>query len=197
MTAAASPKTADELAKSMRGCASWSYWIAALTAVNAGLAVSGSDTSFLAGTLVAQIAMFAGKQSGSTGLQIFALGFNVLVIGFFVAMGFFARKGHRWAFMTAMVAYALDTLLLLIDPSAIAIGIHAWALISLGIGFKQAKMWRLAVEAEAAAVAARPPPLPMPTLSPEPPQIVTLPLPESAVTPVAPAAIPASRDGQT
>jgi hypothetical protein len=159
MADAATPKTADELAKSTRNCANWCYWIAGLTAVNAAMVASGSDTSFLIGTIVAQVAMFMAKEGGNTAMQIVALVFNVFVIGFFVLMGVFARKGHRWAFVVAFLAYAADTLVLFIDPSAIALGFHAWALFSLFVGFNQAKAWRLARECAAMAAQMAPPPL--------------------------------------
>ena len=45
----AKPKSAEELARGTRNCANWCYWIAGLTAVNAGLAATGSESSFVAG----------------------------------------------------------------------------------------------------------------------------------------------------
>jgi hypothetical protein len=66
-------------------------------------------------------------------------------------MGLCARKGKRWAFVLAFVAYALDSLVLILAPEAIAIAFHAWALFSLGTGYVAAGRLNKAIEAEAAA----------------------------------------------
>lgn len=148
--AEATPKTAEELARGMKSCANWCFWIAGLTAVNAGMAMSGSDQGFVLGTIMAQVVMQWAAMSGSAAGQAVALGFNLVVIGFFIGLGMLARRGRRWAFVVAILAYGADTLLLLLDPSFLPLAFHAWALFSLGAGWLAAGAWRKALAAEAA-----------------------------------------------
>lgn len=158
-----SPKSAAQLEELVKSAAGWCFWIAGLTGVNAAMTASGSDTSFAVGTVIAQVAMYFSKQSGNTAAQVVALVFNIATIAYFVFVGVFARKGHRWAFVLAILAYAVDSLLLIIAPSAIAIGFHIWALIALGIGWMNVGAMRRARVAEAAAaVPGLPPPVAVP-----------------------------------
>ncbi|HUR59877.1 MAG TPA: hypothetical protein VM029_19305 [Opitutaceae bacterium] len=158
MATPAQPKTPVELDRIVRSSAGWCFWIAGLTAVNAVLTVSGSDVSFLIGTMIAQGVMYLAKDSGAIA-QFLAIAFNLGVIGFFVGMGFAARRGKRWPFVLAFVAYTLDSLVLLLDPHAMAIGFHAWALFSLYVGFISAGRLRKAIDAEAAAAQPFAPPV--------------------------------------
>ena len=168
MALPATPKTPVELDRIVRSSAGWCFWIAGLTAVNAVLTVSGSDVSFLIGTMIAQGVMYLAKDAGAIA-QVLAIVFNLGVIGFFVGMGFAARRGKRWAFVLAFIAYTLDSLVLLLDPHPIAIAFHAWALFSLYVGFVSAGRLRKAIAAEAAAAQPAPPPL-LATEAPATPQ---------------------------
>ena len=84
------PKTGEELGRSIKHSANWCFWIAALTAVNVGMAMSGSDQGFVLGTIVAQAVMQWAAMSGSAVGQAVALGFNLVVIGFFIGLGMLA-----------------------------------------------------------------------------------------------------------
>jgi hypothetical protein len=157
------PKSAAQLEELVKGAAGWCFWIAGLTGVNAAMTASGSESGFAVGTVIAQVAMYFSKQSGSTAAQVIALIFNLVTIAYFVFVGVFARKGHRWAFVLAILAYAVDSLLLIIAPSAIAIGFHLWALIALAIGWKNAGALKRARAEEAAmTVPSLPPPIVVP-----------------------------------
>jgi magnesium-transporting ATPase (P-type) len=165
MADAPQPKSIEQLEQTVKGSASWCFWIAALTGINAVLTASGSDSGFAVGTVVAQVAMVFSKASGSTAVQVVALMFNVATIAYFVVAGLFARKGHRWAFVVAILGYTVDSLLLIIAPSAIAIGFHLWALFALGVGWVSAGALRKAraqAEEGARLAAATPPPLAVP-----------------------------------
>lgn len=65
-----------------------------------------------------------------------AITVNVLVIGFFMSMGFFAQRRHGWAFLFGLLAYLFDSLLFLIIGDEFKIAFHAFALISIFLGFK-------------------------------------------------------------
>jgi len=149
------PKSAAELEKSVRSSASWCFWVAALTAVNAAMALSGSDRGFVLGTAMAQAAMQIARDAGNVGKGI-AVVVNVVAIGYFVGMGLLAQRGRRWAFVLAFLAYGADTLLLLLDPDFLPIAFHVWVLFSLGVGFMAVKPWREA-QAREQAEAVTPP----------------------------------------
>lgn len=155
------PPSLEQLEHRMRNLGAWCHWIAGLTAVNAIAAYFG-DMGFALGSVVAMAAMQIAAKASVVG-QVVAIGFNGLVIAFFVTMGVFARKGHRWAFIVAFVAYLGDSLLLIAAPDVLAILLHLWALYSLGTGLVAAKTLRVA----RAEVAAQPPPLaPIPSAAP-------------------------------
>ena len=113
--------------------AKWFWWIAGLSLVNTVLIHGGSDTSFAVGlgfTLIADVVL---KES----LPAVALVFDALVIGFFVAMGFFALRGMRWAFIVGGVVYLLDAAIFLFLQDFLSLGFHALALFYIFGGFKQ------------------------------------------------------------
>lgn len=150
MAETTSPKSVDELTKSVQNCGGWCLWIAGMTLVNVLLTFSGSDTSFVIGVVAGKAATQMAIGTVPIG-QAIAIGFNVAAISLFAVMGVFARRGHRWAFVVAFVAYALDSLLLLLAPSVVAIGFHGWALFSLGAGWVAAGALTKARAAEAQA----------------------------------------------
>lgn len=113
----------------IRSAAHWFWWIVGLSLVNTVLIHSGSQTSFAVGlgfTLLADIVFRE--------LMVLALIFDVLVLGFFVAMGVFASKGHRWAFLVGGGIYAVDALIFLYFQDFLALALHGWALFALGSG---------------------------------------------------------------
>jgi hypothetical protein len=114
------------------GGARWFWWIAGLSLVNTVLLHSGSDTSFVIGlgfTLLAD-AIF---QS----LKPVAFAIDALAIGAIFALGWFAGKGHAWAFITGIVLYALDALIYVTMQSWMSVGFHVFALFFIGRGLMQ------------------------------------------------------------
>src|SRR5262249_39729572 len=130
MALAAKPKSAAELRCGVRASAGWCFWVAGLTAVNIGMTLAGSKSGFLFGMLAPQVAAQFAANHGSMAKTV-AIGFGAVVIGFFVLMGWFARREHRWAFVVALLAYGGDSLLLVLAPSFLLIVFHAWVLFSL------------------------------------------------------------------
>lgn len=131
------------LTKQLTSGASWFYWIAGLTVVNTALSFFGGEMSFVNGLgttqIIDAIAMMLIQDAGEgaatliRGLNIF---FDLGLILLFVAFGFFAGKGHKWAFIVGMIAFFLDTLIFLIGPDIISILFHAVALYGLFTGFQ-------------------------------------------------------------
>ena len=91
--------------------ASWLFWIAGLSVVNAVIFMSGSDWIFLGGLGITYIAAIVGVKLGSTQVALVAAFVTIWATAFFACLGYFARKGQQWAFITGMVLYVVDMLL--------------------------------------------------------------------------------------
>ncbi len=104
-TAAAQGQTLAALHKG----ANWLFLIAGLSLVNTVIMVSGSNWMFLGGLGITTIASAIAVKSG-TGVQLVALLINLWAAGLYIALGLFARKGHKWAFITGMIFYAVDAI---------------------------------------------------------------------------------------
>jgi hypothetical protein len=163
--------SSSELSARVVSGANWCFWIAGMTAVNTALLLSGSDSSFAIGTVAGQVAAYFAAKSGATGISV-AIGFNLVIIAYFIAAGLFARRGHRWAFVVAFVGYGLDSALLVFVPMLMSIIFHGWALFSLVSGWVAAGKLPKALAVEAELLAPFPPPMPSP--------VAVLPPPDSA-----------------
>ena len=101
----------QNLEKLFRSGANWFYWISGLSLINTFLFISGSDWGFIAGLAITMIIDGIASELPAVGIVI-ALVFDALFAGSFIAFGYFAGKGHKWAFITGIVLYGLDTLLI-------------------------------------------------------------------------------------
>lgn len=141
--------------------ARWFWWIAGLSVVNSVMVATGSHTSFLAGLGITQLA-----DGFFHAFPPAAYALDLAVVGFFVAMGFVARRGYRWAFVVGGVAYALDALIFLPFGAYLPIAFHLWALFFITNGGLKLHRAIGAQQAQAAASTApafrtpvEPPPL--------------------------------------
>ncbi|MBI2515665.1 MAG: hypothetical protein HYV95_02005 [Opitutae bacterium] len=105
------------------GGARWFWWIAGLSLVNSVMIHSGSETSFVIGlgfTLVAD-AIF--QQ-----MKFIAFAIDAVAIGTIFGLGWFAGRGHVWAFITGIVLYTIDALIYVPMQSWMPVGFHVFAL---------------------------------------------------------------------
>jgi len=134
-TAAAAVSDPQALAQLGRG-ASWFYWIAALSLVNSIVAITGNDWRFIFGLGITQVLDELGNHFGGAA-KFVALGLNLVVAGIFVLFGVFAHKRHLWAFITGMVLFALDALLmLLLVTDWLGLALHGFVLFCLFRGLQ-------------------------------------------------------------
>jgi hypothetical protein len=56
--------------------------------------------------------------------------------GFYIALGYFSCHRMRWAFITGIVLYGLDALLLLAVADWLSVGFHVFALFFIIKGLK-------------------------------------------------------------
>jgi hypothetical protein len=129
--------------------ARWFWWIAGLSVVNTVMIHTGSDTSFVIGlgfTLVAD-AMF---QS----VKLIAFGIDLVALGIIFGLGWFAGKGHFWAFVVGAILYAFDALIYVYFQDWMSVGFHGLALFFI---IRGAASLRTALRD--AATLAEPPPM--------------------------------------
>jgi hypothetical protein len=136
---ASAPPTNQQLAianlmRRTRSGASNFYWIAALSLINTILAVAESQTRFVIGLAVTQFvdafAYVVGQDTPAlkTMLLVIAFVIDFVIIGLFALFGYLSTKGRRWAFITGIVLYAFDAVLMLIFQDWLGLAFHAFFL---------------------------------------------------------------------
>lgn len=135
----------DALESQQRNGSGWFYWIAGLSMITAILQITGSDINFVVGLgvtlVIAAVAAASDKNVSPEAaiiIKAIAIGLCALVSAFFPGLGFFARRGHVWAFVAGMLLYLLDGLIYLAVGSWMSVGFHGFVLIYLFNGCKAA-----------------------------------------------------------
>lgn len=132
---------------SLKSGAGWFIWIAGLSLVNTISAYSGSSWGFAAGLGITQLVDYLAKGLGPAGLFVGML-INVMAVGFFVLMFVFGRKAQKWAFVTGLIFYGADTLLVLLLGLWFGLAIHALGLWGMIRGLKASSELARLAEAE-------------------------------------------------
>ena len=130
-----------ELERGIKSGGSWFYWIAGLTLINTVMAMSGSDSGFVLGLAFTLMVDAVAKGIGGLGIGIGVV-IDAFAIGFFILLGIFANKQHKWAFVVGLLIYAVDTILVVIGQMWIGVAIHAYALFCIWVGFKKIQQLR-------------------------------------------------------
>jgi hypothetical protein len=115
----------------------WFYWIAALSSVNAVLALAGQQWRFILGLGATQLVQEIAAEAGGAGIKAGLISFAV--IGFFAFLGKRAIQGHCWAFVVGMVSYGLDGLIFLLIQDWVGVGFHAFAVAMITRGYLAAR----------------------------------------------------------
>jgi hypothetical protein len=129
-SAAAQAETTAALHKG----ANWLFLIGGVSVVNTVSLISGSQWLFLGGLGITEFAAAIAMQFGTKG-QLIGLFVNLWATAFFVCLGFFARKGQKWAFITGMALYAADALVVLFLQQWIMLLFHGFVFFRLYQGF--------------------------------------------------------------
>lgn len=123
------------LEQSLKGGAGWFYAIAGLSFLNSVIALFRGTLSFIFGLGITQLVDGAGGAFGRVG-SVFALFVNFFIVLIFVAMGYFAGKSKRWAFIAGMILYGIDGLIFLLVSDFVGFGFHIFAIFSIWSGYK-------------------------------------------------------------
>ncbi len=130
------------LTRRMRVGANNFYWIGALSVVNSFMSAFGGGLTFVIGLAVTQLvdgfAIGIGEGAPNLALpaKIFGLVLSIVISGIVALFGYFAGRGHRWAFLTGMILYGLDALIMLAFADWIAFAFHLFFLWGLFSGFQ-------------------------------------------------------------
>jgi hypothetical protein len=137
---------AEELRRQIDSGASWFYWIAGLSLVNAVIAAAGSNWSFIIGLGIPQLltGVARGLPGDAASTVIIAILWIVsfAIAGFFAACGWFAKRPSVVAFTAGMVLFALDTLIFVVAEDWIGVGFHALALYFFWKGLSAAREYK-------------------------------------------------------
>ncbi len=130
-----------ELENKHKGGAGWFFWIAALSVINSAIVLAQGEWSFAVGLGFTQIidaiaVTIAEDAAGPTTIMVAAFVMNLVIASVFVMMGYFARKGAQWAFVTGMIFYALDGLIFLAVFDILSFGFHLFALWGIFAGLR-------------------------------------------------------------
>lgn len=127
--------------------ANWFFWIAGLSLITAAILLFGGDINFVVGLAVTMLiaAVAAGaEQNVDPGtvlvIKVVAFAACAAAASVFAGFGFFARRGHVWAFVIGMFLYLLDGLIYLALGDLLSTGFHAYVLFCLFQGCKAARM---------------------------------------------------------
>jgi len=133
------------LQRQVKSGASNYYWIAALSVINSLGALFDAGINFVIGLGLTQVVdaiamgIAQGIPEGSLIIRSLGTVTSIGISAIFVVFGYFAIKGHRWAFIAGMVLYALDGFLLLAFQDWFGFGFHLFLLWGLFSGFQAMK----------------------------------------------------------
>src|SRR6266850_897760 len=119
------------LERRRRNGASWFYWVAGLSVINSAILMSGGTLSFMFGLGITQVvdALSMRGSGGEPGvLPIGALAVDVLLAAGIAIVGYFAFRGHASAYISGMVLYALDGLVVLLVGAYLSAAFHLFVL---------------------------------------------------------------------
>ncbi len=138
-------KALSKLQKQFDNGAKWFYWIAGLSIVNSVIFLMEGGVSFVVGLgitqIIAGIGIALAKEVGPVARYV-AFAFEVVAALVFVLFGYYALKRHRWAFITGIVLYTLDSLIFLAVRDWWSFGFHVFALFGLFGGMNAARKLR-------------------------------------------------------
>ena len=118
----------------IRNAYGWLYAVAALTAVNAIALFTGADFQMLIGLNSVQLAVAFATLGAIPWAAAVAVA--VILIGAFAYLGLMSSKRTPWAFIVAMVLYALDLALTLWLGDWIGAAFHTGGLLVIFMGFR-------------------------------------------------------------
>ncbi len=133
-----------ELKSRVKSGANWFYWIAGLSLINSLIFLFGGNWSFFAGLGITQLIdaivdQFAGGGGNFSFVKIAAFALDIVIAAVFILCGLWSNKFQIWAFVTGMVLYLLDGLLILLLGAYLPAAFHVFALYMIYKGLSAAR----------------------------------------------------------
>lgn len=126
------------LERGIRNGSSWFYLIGGLSILNSILYIFDANLMFVVGTGITQLVdVIAGylvtELPGTAGSVIRVLGLliSIAISGIFILFGYLGRKKYKWAFITGIILYSLDGVLMLVFSEYYGLIVHLIAIIGL------------------------------------------------------------------
>jgi hypothetical protein len=117
--------------------ANWFYWIVGLSLVNLVLAFAKSDTHFIIGLAMSELAsgFIVGDDAGAAFMGFGAI-MLVVILGLFVFIGKKAHKPHKGLFLAGIILYLADGLIYLAFSDFLPAAFHGYVIFNLWMGYK-------------------------------------------------------------
>jgi hypothetical protein len=125
----------QNLLRSTSSGASWFFFIAVLSLVNAIIITSGGNWHFLVGLGITEVIASLSRHLGGAG-KVVGIALDVFVAGIFFLFGVLARRKMGWAFIVGMALYAADAVIFMAFGFWLNVGFHALALFFIFQGWK-------------------------------------------------------------
>ena len=134
-----------QLESGIKSGAGWFFFIAGLSLVNSLIILFSSwNRNFVVGLGMTRIIDSLAKGWGTPGIMV-AFVLDVMIAGLFAVLGIFGRKSRLWPFISGMILYALDALLILVLNDFLGVLFHGIVLFYL---FKGARLVSIAEKME-------------------------------------------------
>jgi magnesium-transporting ATPase (P-type) len=130
------------LISSYRSGGRWFYWIAGLSLVNTIIYYFGSGMYFVVGLGIMQFVERFFSSFGNLGIIAYII-IDLLIAGVYVAIGYFALKGEKLAFILGFIFYFIDTLLFVYVKDIFSIIFHIYVLFNMFVGYGAFKKLKL------------------------------------------------------
>jgi len=124
----------EYLTDDIQKAANWFFWIAGLSIINSLIFYISTGMYFVVGLGITQFidGFISGLMNSPSWIALIP---NLMVAGFFIFIGYRARKYSKWAFIIGVIIYTLDALLYLYFREWLAVGFHVFALVMISNGF--------------------------------------------------------------
>lgn len=108
--------------RGVRRGSSWLFWVAALSLINTIMTATGGGFYFLFGMGITLIASSMGAPAAVS------IGLSVIICAMLAGLGWFARKGHAWAFIAGIIIYGLDAVVFLVGQEWLPLAFHGYVI---------------------------------------------------------------------
>ena len=127
-------KSSIVVSKSQDKMYQWFWVIGYLSVINTIILATKSSVHFIFGLGITQI-IDAYTFSSFDNYKLRASIFSFLISGIFIALGYFAKANRKWAYMTGLILYSLDTSIFIYSTDWLSLAFHLVVLIAIIYGY--------------------------------------------------------------